>query len=528
MQNIKNVSNKEQSNSIFYISVGITVMIALYAVLATEKFTLITQNVMDYLAEKFGWLYLLSMFVFVVVALILAFSKYGKIKLGPDDSVPEYSTLSWFGMLFGSGMGIGLVFYGVAEPLTHFVNPLSSVEPGTLEAAKFGLKKAIFHQGFHPWANYSLIGLAIAYFQHRKGKPGLISSIFIPILGEKRVAGPIGKTIDILAVFATVAGVATSLGIGTMQINSGLNFLFDIPETIFTQLIIIIIITVLFIGTAVSGLEKGIKKISDINLILAFSLLGLVIVFGPTINIFNNLMDGFGNYMSNFVYDSFHIDAAKNSEYNNWLKGWTIFFWAWWIAWGPFVGTFIARISKGRTIKEFVLGVMIAPTFACMIWMVSFGTFATDLGLTGKVALSELAVAATSPETSLFIVAKHYPLGILMCLITTVLLITFFVTSANSATFVLGMFTSNGDLNPSNKKKITWGLMLSLLAVGLLMAGGLKPLQLCSVAGAFPFIFINLLACVSIFKALKSDDIGIEEVNEGKIGNIEQAEIEQI
>lgn len=481
-------------------------MIALYAVLATENFTMITQGIMNYLSEKFGWLYLLSMFVFVVVALMLAFGKYGQIKLGPEDSAPEYSTLSWFGMLFGAGMGIGLVFYGVAEPLTHFVNPLAPIEAGSLEAAKFGLKKAIFHQGFHPWANYSLIGLAIAYFQHKKNKPGLISTIFIPLLGEERVAGPIGKAIDILAVFATVAGIATSLGLGTMQINSGLNYLFGIPVSLFTQLIIIAIITVIFIGTAVSGLEKGIKRISDLNLILAFSLLGLVIVFGPTVNIFNNFIDGFGSYMSSFIYDSFHMDAVKDSAYNNWLKGWTIFFWAWWIAWGPFVGTFIARISKGRTIKEFILGVMIAPTFACMIWMVAFGTFGTDLGLSGKVALSNLATAVSSPETSLFIVAKHYPLGSIMSLITTVLLITFFVTSANSATFVLGMFTSNGDLNPSNQKKVIWGLILSFLAIGLLMAGGLKPLQLCSVAGAFPFIFINLLACVSIFKALKTDD----------------------
>lgn len=505
MKSNVNLDTKKKSNSIFIISIGMTIAIALYAVLATEQFTNITQSVMDFLSEKFGWLYLLSMFIFVVVALILAFSKYGKLKLGPDDSKPEYSTLSWFGMLFGAGMGIGLVFYGVAEPLSHYVNPLAPIEPGSLEAAKFGLKKAIFHQGFHPWANYSLIGLALAYFQYRKGKPGLISTIFIPILGEERVAGPIGKAIDIFAIFATVAGIATSLGLGTLQINSGLNYLFGIPTNIFTQIAIIVIITVIYIGTAVSGLEKGIKKISDVNLFLAFTLLTLVIVFGPTINIFNNLIDGFGAYLSGFLHDSLHIDGLKNSAYNGWLKNWTIFFWAWWIAWGPFVGTFIARISKGRTIKEFVLGVMIAPTFACMIWMVAFGTFGTDLGLIGKVALEELSKAAGSPETALFVVAKNYPLGSLISLITTVLLITFFVTSANSATFVLSMFTSDGDLNPSNKKKVLWGLILALLALGLLMAGGLKPLQLCSVAGAFPFIFVNLLACVAIFKALKTE-----------------------
>ncbi|MFA7533861.1 MAG: BCCT family transporter, partial [Tissierellaceae bacterium] len=367
---------KDKNNVVFYVSLILSIAIVLWGIVAQENFSSFANFLLNFLTNNFGWSYLISMFIFVVFALVLAFSKYGNIRLGSDDSRPEYSTTSWFGMLFGAGMGIGLVFWGVAEPISHFVSPAPGIEAGTIEAANFAMKSSFMHWGFHPWANYSIIGLALAYFQFRKNKPGLISSIFIPLLGEEGVRGPIGKIIDILAVFATVAGVATSLGLGTLQINSGLNYLFNIPETKMVQILIIVVITILYIWTAVSGIDKGIKLLGDINLILAFGLLVLTIVLGPTLKFINSFTNGLGLYINEFVSSSLHIEAFGD---NSWLNSWTIFYWAWWIAWAPFVGTFIARISKGRTIREFIAGVILAPAVVSIIWFAAFGTMGLNL-----------------------------------------------------------------------------------------------------------------------------------------------------
>ncbi|SHD75988.1 glycine betaine uptake BCCT transporter [Schnuerera ultunensis] len=493
---------KQKDNKVFYISLALSIIVVLWGIIGQTSFANFANSLLGFLTNNFGWSYLISMLLFVVFAIFLAFSKYGNIKLGPDDSKPEYSNASWFAMLFGAGMGIGLVFWGVAEPISHFVAPVAGIEPGTVEAADFAMKSSFMHWGFHPWANYSIIGLALAYFQFRKGKPGLISSIFIPLFGEERVNGSIGKLIDILAVFATVAGVATSLGLGTLQINSGLNYLFNIPETILIQMIIIAIVTFLFIWTAVTGIDKGIKILGDINLYLAFGLLVLVIILGPTLVIINNFTNGLGQYINDFIRDSLSISAFGD---NSWLNSWRIFYWAWWIAWAPFVGSFIARISKGRTIKEFIAGVILAPALASVVWFSAFGSL--GINLADKLGLESLSIAAQAPETALFQVLAEYPLGSILSLITVTLLCTFFITSANSATFVLGMFTSEGNLNPSNNKKILWGLIQSLFAAALLLSGGLEALQTASVAAAFPFIFVMLLAMVSLMKAFKEEKI---------------------
>jgi glycine betaine transporter len=305
-----------------------------------------------------------------------------------------------------------------------------------------------------------------------------------------------------LAVFATVAGVATSLGLGTMQINSGLNYLFGIPETKLAQIVIISVITVLYIWTAVSGIDKGIKFLGDLNLVLAFALLTLTILLGPTLKVINSLTNGIGLYLNNFISDSLHIEAMVD---NSWTNAWTIFYWAWWIAWAPFVGTFIARISKGRTIREFIGGVMLAPALVSIIWFAAFGLM--GMNLVDKIGLEGLSLAAANPSTALFKVFDYYPLSTVLSMITVVLLGTFFITSANSATFVLGMLSSHGDLNPSSKKQFIWGIVQALLATSLLLAGGLQALQTASVAAAFPFIFVMLLAMVSLVKALKEEKI---------------------
>ncbi|WP_026478279.1 glycine betaine uptake BCCT transporter [Alkaliphilus transvaalensis] len=485
----------KQNNSVFLISLIVVFAIVIWGLFLPANFEQTANDLFNFLVGNFGWFYLISMFSFVAFAVWIALSKYGKIKLGEDDSKPEYSYISWFAMLFSAGMGIGLVFWGIAEPLNHFVAPLG-MEGGTAEAASFAMKKSFFHWGLHPWANYSVLALALAYMQFRKGKPGLISSVFIPLLGEERVQGTIGKAIDILAIFATVAGVATSLGLGTLQINSGLNYMFGIPESGLVQIIIVAIVTVLFMISAISGLDKGIKLLSNVNVTLASILVLLTLIVGPTLLIINSLTEGIGMYLGEFIRDSFHIEAFGNGE---WFGGWTIFYWAWWIAWAPFVGTFIARISKGRTIKEFVGGVLLAPTLASFIWFAVFGSSAINLG-------TEIAnEAIQSTPTAFFVIMNNYPLGGFISIVAVTLLCTFFVTSADSATFVLGMMSSNGNLNPTNQKKLIWGAVQSALALALMLAGGLGMLQTASIAAAFPFAFVMIFAMVSLVIALRAD-----------------------
>ena len=467
----------KDKNQVFVVSLAITIIMAIWAVAFNANFTVVSNSAYSFLTNNFGWLYLMAMTAFVIFSVAIAFSKWGKIKLGPDDSKPEYSTVSWFAMLFGAGMGVGLVFWGISEPLAHFSNPIPGIEAGTEAAANFAIRSGYMHWGLHPWANYCIIGLGLAYFQFRKGKPGLISSIFEPLIGEKGVNGWAGNTIDVLAVFATVAGVVTSLGLGVMQINAGLNYLFGIPTTLMIQIIIIAVISVIYIWSAVDGISRGIKIISDANLYIAIGLITVTFLVGPKLEILNNLTNGLGQYLQNFFGDSLMIN---NYGDNNWVGAWRVFYWAWWIAWAPFVGSFIARISKGRTIREFIAGVVLAPALGSILWFAIMGSLGLHLGMDGTLSVAQLADIASKPETGLFIVMGKYPLGMILCVVSLILLCTFFITSANSGTFVLAMFSSKGDLNPKNGRKVLWGVVQSLLAVGLLIAGGLKPLQIIS------------------------------------------------
>ena len=488
---------KSKDNSVFNISLLVVFSIVLWGLIFPNSFEVSFNALYEVLVTNVGWFYMIVMFALVVFAIWIAFSKYGKIKLGDDNSEPEHSNISWFAMLFSAGMGIGLVFWGVAEPLNHYVSPLSA-EGGTVEAAQFAFNKSFFHWGFHPWAAYSVLALALAYMQFRKKKPAIISSIFIPLIGEERARGPIGKTIDILAIFATVTGVATSLGLGTLQINSGLNHMFNVPENNLSQVLIVVIVTILFMMSALTGLNKGIKILSNTNVILAGIILLSAFVLGPTILITNTFTQEVGSYIGSFIQDSFHLSAHEDTS---WFGNWTIFYWAWWIAWAPFVGTFIARISKGRTIKEFVLGVLIAPAMVSFFWFTTFGTLGIELG--PEIA----ATAIESTSTAFFVVMESYPLGTLISLVAVLLLCTFFITSADSATFVLGMMSSNGALTPSNQKKVLWGVIQSLLALSLMLVGGLEMLQTAAIVAAFPFAIILAIAMYSLYVAVKSDEV---------------------
>ena len=368
--------------------------------------------------------------------------------------------------------------------------------------ANFAFENFFMHWGILPWANYAVIGLALAYFMFRKNKKGLLSVMLEPLIGEKLANGWLGKVVDILGVFATVAGVVTSLGLGTLQINAGFNYLFGVPINLVVEIIIIIIVSFLYIGSAVSGLDKGIKIISDTNLYVAIGLLAVCFIVGPKVETLNAFVNGMGQYIGNFIPTALKINSYSD---NSWFGSWRLFYWAWFIAWAPFVGVFVARISKGRTIREFVLGVVLVPTIASCIWGAVFGNLGINLGEKGLMAIEKLQEAVATPEVGLFVVLGQYPLGFILSLVALVSLCAFFVTSANSGVYVLSMLSTDGAINPPNGRKILWGVIQSVMAIGLLMAGGLKPLQTISLVAAFLFIFVMFGTIAAFIKVLKEE-----------------------
>ena len=447
--------------------------------------------------EHFGWAYLLAAFGFVVFSVYLAFSKYGRIKLGRDNEKPQYSYFSWFSMLFAAGMGIGLIFWGVSEPLSHFANPPAYIEGGSGTAARFAMLRSFFHWGIQPWAIYIVMSLSIAYFSFRRGMAPLISNTFYPLLGD-RVFGGIGRLIDVLAVFATVFGIVTSLGLGALQINGGLNAVFGLPTSDTMTFIIIGVVTVLYMISSMTGLDTGIQILSKTNVLIAILLLAFVFVVGPTSYILNVFTATMGEYVSEFVNLSLSTNPFEGYE---WTKNWTLFYWAWWISWSPFVGLFVASISRGRTIREFISGALLVPTLLTFLWFAVFGATGLDLQLNQGVDLAASAVSDVT--TVLFEMFSYLPLGSVLSLIAVLLLSVFFVTSADSATFVLGMMTSNGDLNPPMSKKLTWGILQSMAAVILLMSGGLEALQRMAIVAALPFTVVMVFMVLSLLKALR-------------------------
>lgn len=483
---------------VFWISLILCAIFVLWGVIAPENMDYITTEAQSFLTSKFGWFYILSVAVFLIFSIYLIFSRYGSLRLGKEGDKPEFKRITWFAMLFSAGMGIGLVFWGTAEPLAHFAAP-PEANPESIEAAKNALRYSVFHWGLQTWGVYTVIGLAIAYFKFRRGAPGLISSTFQPLIGD-RTNGWIGKLIDIIAVFATIFGVATSLGLGASQIAGGLSFITDIKNNFSTQFIIIIIVTILFMASAWSGIGKGIKWLSNANIVLAILLLLLTLFLGPTQFILNTFISTMGSYAESLPSLSFQT-GSFDKDFNGWVQSWTIFYWAWFIAWSPFVGTFIARVSKGRTIREFVIGVLFIPSIFCAFWFVVFG----GTGLFQEINGINTGLTDLAQEQSLFGVFEGLPMSTLLSVVALFLIGTFFITSADSATFVLGMQTSGGSLNPSNKIKLTWGIIQAAIASVLLATGGLNALQTASIVAAFPFAFILLFMVWSIMKAMNED-----------------------
>ncbi|MEW4286841.1 glycine betaine uptake BCCT transporter [Rossellomorea marisflavi] len=484
-------------SSVFWITLAIVLVAVGFGAIAPDTFKTATANVQSFITSSFGWYYLILVSVIVIFCIFLIVSPIGTIRLGKPDDRPEYSRSTWFAMLFSAGMGIGLVFWGAAEPLSHYMTP-PLAEGGTDQAIKESLRYTFFHWGIHAWGIYAIVALALAYFNFRKDEPALISSTLRPILGDK-VKGPIGTIIDVLAVFATVVGVATTLGFGAAQINGGLSYLFGIPNNITVQTIIVVVVTVLFMISAWSGLSKGIRYLSNTNMVLAVALLILVFIMGPTLLILNLFTDTLGSYMQNIVSMSFRI-APLNAEHREWINGWTIFYWAWWISWSPFVGIFIARVSKGRTIREFLIGVLLLPSLVSFFWFAVFGSSAIDVQQAVSNDISKL-----NTEEVLFAVFNGMPGTTILAIIAIALIGTFFITSADSATFVLGMQTTYGSNNPPNHVKLTWGIAQSIVALILLYSGGLDALQNALIIAALPFSIIIALMMASLYKSLNRE-----------------------
>ena len=481
-------------SNVFWITLVLLILVVSFGAFAPEVFEAATEKMKIFITTSFGWYYLLVVSAIVIFCLFLIISPIGQITLGKPDERPEFSRISWFSMLFSAGMGIGLVFWGAAEPLSHFAIDPATAEPGSQEAFRESMRYSFFHWGIHAWAIYGLVGLSLAYFQFRKGAPGLISSTLRPQFGD-RVDGPFGTFVDVLAAFATVFGVASTLGFGAIQINGGLAYIFDVPINFSVQIVIIIIVTILFIISAWSGISKGIKYLSNINILLAGIFLILIVILGPTLLIFNTFSDTIGAYLQNIIQMSFQT-APVDSELRPWIDGWTIFYWAWWISWAPFVGVFIARVSRGRTIREFLVGVILLPAIVSFFWFTTFGTTAMSIQNAG----TDLTGLLT--EQTLFAVFNELPMSMLLSIIAVILVAIFFITSADSATFVLGMQTTHGSLYPPNMVKLTWGIAQSGVAIILLSSGGLNALQNALIIAALPFSFVIILMMSSLYKAL--------------------------
>ncbi|WPZ34224.1 BCCT family transporter [Thalassobaculum sp. OXR-137] len=495
-------------NPVFMISGLVIVAFVVLTLALQEQAEQAFGALREMLTSTFDWFFIGAANIFVILCLVLIVTPLGKVRLGGRDARPEYSYSGWFAMLFAAGMGIGLMFYGVSEPISHFSASLAegagspeSWAPlagaaGDVEAAKaLGMAATIFHWGLHPWAIYAIVALALALFSYNKGLPLTIRSAFHPIFGDA-VWGWTGHVIDILAVFATLFGLATSLGLGASQANAGLEFLFGIPVSEVSQVLLICGITAIALVSVLAGLDAGVKRLSEINMVLAFLLLVFVIVVGPTMAIITGF---FSNLLAYLEY----LPALSNPIGRtdaNFAQGWTSFYWAWWISWSPFVGMFIARVSRGRTVREFITCVLLIPSLVSVLWMTAFGGTAIDFVQSGVSAIAEAGL-----PVKLFVMLEQMPIAEITSFIGIVLVIVFFVTSSDSGSLVIDTITAGGKTNAPVPQRVFWACFEGLVAIALLLGGGLQALQAMAVSTGLPFTAVLLLACYAIVKGLMSE-----------------------
>ncbi|KAM9862392.1 BCCT family transporter [Leucobacter sp. BZR 635] len=497
------------SPRVFWPALIIILALVSYAVALPDAAEQTFSSVQGWIVEHLGWYYMLVVAVFIGIAAFIGFSRLGRIRLGQDDDTPEFGLMSWFSMLFAAGMGIGLVFYGVGEPLTYAtVDPKPGWEGGQSEIAGLAMAQTFVHWGIHPWAIYAIIGLGIAYAIHRRGRPVSIRWALEPLFGE-RVKGWTGDLIDVLAILGTVFGVATSLGLGVQQISAGMVEIGIVDRADNTLLVILIIaVTLIAILSVVSGIGAGMKWLSNINLSLAGALLISMLLLGPTLFLLQNLTESFGFYLANFMQMTFDVGAFQRGEANSWFANWTIFYWGWWISWSPFVGIFIARISRGRTIREFIAGVMLVPTLVGIIWFSVLGGSGLYRQLFGAGDLVE--DGTVNIDSVLFKILGDLPFGTIFSVVGIILVAIFFITSSDSGSLVVDMLASGGHPNPPAWSRILWAVITGLVAIALLLAGGLKSLQAAALATALPFSVILLLMAFATLKALRIDDRVLE------------------
>ena len=474
--------------------VGFIIFGSLFGELAGEVFN----QLQSFITHRFRWLFIILINVTVVFSLYIALSRYGDIRLGHQTEHPEYSLLSWFGMLFSAGIGIGLLYWGTAEPLYHFMSPPMG-QAETVEAAKQAMSISFLHWGIHAWALYCVVALSLAYFHYRRGLPLSIRSVLYPLIGQK-IYGKWGHVVDTLAVFGTMFGVVTSLGLGAMQINAGFSNVFGIPNNVPVQLCLIAIITAMATLSVMMGLDKGIKRLSDINIVLTVLLLGFMLFFGPTQFIIDSFIENIGNYVSQLIPLGFWSEAYSNTD---WQANWTIFYWAWWVSWSPFVGIFVARISRGRTIREFIFGVLFIPMLLLFFWFTTFGGSAVHMELMGNYGLIEAVKADYG--SAIFKLIEYYPLTKPLTLVIVVMIMLWFVTSSDSASLVIDMLTAGGDTNPPKIQRLFWALSQGVIAAVLLVAGGLSALQAVAIIAGFPFAIVVFVMMYCLWRGLTRD-----------------------
>ncbi len=467
----------------------------------------IFNTVQNFIANTSGWFLILAANIYLGVVIFLAFSKYGKIRLGGPNAQPEFSTFAWFAMLMSAGMGIGLMFWSVAEPVFHMETPspfFNNVQPNTPTSARNAMAITFFHWGLHAWGIYALVGLSLAFFAFNRGLPLTMRSVFYPLLGE-RIYGWPGNTIDILAVLSTLFGLATSLGLGARQVSTGLNFLFGLPDTVWFQVILIAIITAFATMSVVAGLDNGVRFLSEINIYIAAGFMVFILLVGPTLFIIGSLVENLGYYISILPSLSFWTETFDGTK---WQNSWTVFYWGWWISWSPFVGMFIARVSKGRTVQEFVLGVLFIPSMLSFVWMSVFGGSALNLVLEG---VGNLPTAVTeNVSTALFVMLEQFPLTEISSLIGVILVVTFFVTSSDSGSLVVDHLVSGGKLDSPVPQRVFWAVTEGVIAAVLLLGGGLRALQTASITTGLPFAIVLIIMCFSLYRGLFEDWVELE------------------
>jgi choline/carnitine/betaine transport len=489
----------------FVSSALVTVFIVL-TLMFREEADQFFQDALAAISVNFGWFFILTANVLIIAALVFAFSRFGEIRIGGPDAKPEFGRFGWFAMLLSAGMGIGLMFWSVGEPIFHYANPspLFGVEGGTPEALQAALGTTFFHWGLHPWAIYAIVGLGLAFFSYNRGLPLTIRSIFYPLLGD-RIYGFWGNVIDVLSVMATLFGLATSLGLGVSQVAAGLDALIGTPTTTTFQVGLIVVITGAATLSVMAGLDKGVKRLSQFNMGLAALFLLFILVVGPTVFILSGLTQSLGFYLETLPELSLWTETFRDT---NWQGSWTVFYWAWWISWSPFVGMFIARVSKGRTVREFILGVMIVPTLLSLVWMAAFGGSALSLQASGAVDL--VAAVDEDVATALFVMLEAFPLRAVTSTIGIVLVIVFFVTSSDSGSLVIDHLTSGGKLNSPRTQRVFWAVMEGLVAAVLLIGGGLTTLQAGAIATGLPFAIILLFMVWALYVAFRRERFALD------------------